>query len=240
MFARSQYAKISMGILVVTVLVLGVGLVMAQSDEARTTVDLAFVNHIQAGLPEQDVHFLTEDGLAMRLDVIHPMSVLYQNMVGVTESYPQDPFRISDAPLGPYEAGEDLGFTAMEWLAGTGTGTYYANHTTASLELSFENLLPNAVYSIWCTRVTLPPEFTVTHTACGLIDGSDGVFTTDAEGNGAITITEVSPLEPSSDTARSAITVFYHSDGMTHGYTPGEYGVNTHFQLLSMLPAPAN
>ena len=82
-----------------------------------------------------------------------------------------DPFKAGDNPLGPFDRGKSLGFTMQQWLAASGIGIYSVDGENAEAEFSFKNLVPSGVYTVWCSRITLPPNFSVVDKPCGAEDG---------------------------------------------------------------------
>jgi hypothetical protein len=148
-----------------------------------------------------------------------------------------DPFKVGENPLGPFEGGKNLGFTLQQWLDASGIGIYSVNKDNAQLDLSFKNLVPNGVYTVWCSRIKFPPEPGITDKPCGADDGSENSFTADEKGSAAFSV-KLKALEPSTEEVVSAIAIAYHSDGKTYGAEPGDFGSNTHVQLFYMLPEP--
>jgi hypothetical protein len=71
---------------------------------------------------------------------------------------PHDTYKVTPHALGPFLRGDDLGFTLGQWLAAIGTGTYVEQNGTATINLTFRNLVPNGTYSIWSHQVTMPPN----------------------------------------------------------------------------------
>ena len=74
---------------------------------------------------------------------------------------------------------------------------------------------------------------------CGELDGSDNVFTADADGNASISL-EMPPLWETTEDRLSALAIAYHSDGQTYGMHPGDFGRVTHVQALAPVPAPGD
>ena len=202
-----------------------------------TVTEFDFINHAQAGMAEQDVFLADEDGRVLRPMAEQALdNTLASRPVFKTAAPAEhDPFGLSEAPMGPFDQGEPLGFTLGAWMAARGQGTYTTDGESGELELSFENLVPGGVYTIWCATIQMPPDFAVTDRPCGEADGSTNTFTADADGNGAITI-PVSWLPETTDSATGVIAAAYHSDGKTYGPLPGEFGSVTHVQLMHMLP----
>ena len=150
-----------------------------------------------------------------------------------------DPFKTGANPLGPFDKGQELGFALGQWLAGSGIGIYSVDDGNAELELSFKNLVPNGVYTVWCSRITFPPDFNIVDAPCGAEDGSENSLKSDEKGSGSFSL-KLKPLEASTKEAASAIAVAYHSDGETHGASPGDFGLNSHVQIFFLLPEPSS
>ena len=83
-----------------------------------------------------------------------------------------DPFKVGANPLGPFDKGKSLGFTLGQWLSASGIGIYSVDGDNAELDLSFKNLVPNGIYTVWCSRLTFPPEPNIVDKPCGAEDGS--------------------------------------------------------------------
>ena len=150
-----------------------------------------------------------------------------------------DPFKVSQNPLGPFEKGKSLGFTLGQWLAASGIGIYSVDGGNAEFDLSFKNLVPNGVYTVWCSRITFPPNFDVVDTPCGAEDGSENSFKSDEKGTGVFSL-KLKPLEASTKETASAIALAYHSDGKTYGASPGDFGLNSHVQIFFLLPVSSS
>jgi len=175
-----------------------------------------------------------------------------------TNATRHDVYKVMPNALGPFPKGKALGFTLEQWLAAAGTGTYIEENDNAALNLTFHNLVPNGTYSVWSYRVTMPPDYNYSFTPVGASDGSQNVFKADADGNGmfslmlkalplstnvtyedyvAMYVTKQVPI--STRITWTLITVAYHSDGKTHGATPGELGKTTHMGLTHLMyPKP--
>lgn len=148
-----------------------------------------------------------------------------------------DPFKVGENPLGPFDEGKKLGFTLGQWLAATGEGTYNVDKGNAVMNFSFSKLVPDGVYTLWCSRVTYPPSFKVVDVPCGAANGSENSFIADSDGNGAFLL-KLKPLEDSTSETVSIIALAYHSDGKTYGALPGDFGLNSHVQVFFILPEP--
>lgn len=162
---------------------------------------------------------------------------LAKTVYAAAEAVEHDPFKVGENPLGPFEKGESLGFTLGDWLAATGKGTYSVDRDTAKLDLTFEKLVSDAVYTIWCSRISFPPNVNIVDRPCGAEDGSENVFETDEEGNAEFKL-ELEPLEQSTEETATIIALAYHSDGKTYGESAGDFGLNSHVQIFYLLPVP--
>lgn len=227
-----------------TSLVISLALVATPAAAAgKTTVmPLHFATHPQAGFPEQDVLVGGKGifpGRAVRVDVKDAQHApnlakqVYMSYVPI----PHDPFKVLAKPLGPFPRGEALGFTLGEWLAATGSGKYTVAGNNAFLSLKFQHLVPNGVYTMWCSQVKLPPRPVITDYPCGKPDGSQNTLHANARGNATFNLA-LSPLSPSTEKTLTVLALAYHSDGQTHGANPGPFGSATHVQIFSALPAP--
>ena len=146
-----------------------------------------------------------------------------------------DAFKVGPSPLGPFDKGKSLGYTLGQWLGAGGIGIYSVDGDKAELSLSFKKLVPNGVYTVWCSRMTFPPEPKIVDMPCGKDDGSENSFTADEKGNGDFSL-KFKPLEESTKETASIIAIAYHSDGKTYGASPGDFGLNSHIQTFFLLP----
>ena len=195
------------------------------------------------GLPEQDV-FVEDEKNATQVwrvegDAQKNLDTAIQNktVYAAASAIDHDPFKVGANPLGPFSKGESLGFTMAQWMGATGGGTYTVDGDSAQLLLSFQKLVANGVYTVWCSRLTLPPNVKIEDFPCGAADGSENSFTADASGNGSFTLT-LPPLAESSKETVTVIALAYHSDGKTYGGSPGDFGMSSHVQLAFLMPAP--
>ena len=182
-----------------------------------------------------------EVGKAIRLEgdkAKDPLN-LAKEVYATSVATPHDPFKLGANPLGPFDKGKSLGFTLQQWLAASGIGIYSVDNENAQLELSFKNLVPKGVYTVWCSRLTFPPEFSVADKPCGAENGSENSFNADEKGIGTFSL-KLKPLEQSTKETASMIAIAYHSDGQSHGASPGDFGLNSHVQLFFILPEPAS
>ena len=164
-------------------------------------------------------------------------AVLAKTVYSSSEPTQHDPFKTGENPLGPFPKGKSLGFTLQQWLSAGGIGIYSVDGDKADLDLSFKNLVPKGTYTVWCSRLTFPPEPKMENMPCGAEDGSENSFISDEKGMGTFSL-KIKPLEPSSKETASAVVLAYHSDGKTYGASPGDFGLNSHVQLFFILPEP--
>ena len=201
--------------------------------EVIEIVFLTDAANIQFGVPMQDVYIDDGDGMIMRPQDLSAETLaqpLYRATTLIEPDFLEEPFEV-----GPFEKGEPLGLTLAEWLDATGRGTYTILGNRAVLDLTFENLIPNGVYTLWCTEIHVPPDTKIIDHPCGAPDGSENTVIADAQGRGAIRL-EMDVLPPSTEEVIISLGFAYHSDGLTHGAHPGEFGYNLHVQLFYEFP----
>jgi hypothetical protein len=96
--------------------------------------------------------------------------------------------------------------------------------------MTFDNLVPNGTYTVWCAAYYGTALNSAVELPCGNPDGSENSFKADQSGRAHVRIT-MTALPPSTVTAIQEIAIAYHSDGQTHGPMLGEHGHNAHVQL---------
>lgn len=207
-----------------------------------TVLNFNLVNYVQTNLPEQDVFIErvgspSKDVFRIEKAEISDPKKLSKSVYATAKATEHDFFKIGSSSLGPFTKGKSLGFALSDWLLATGSGSYSVVGEEASMSLVFGNLVPRGVYSVWCSRLTLPPNPEMIDRPCGNPDGSENSFKVDSKGNGQFSL-KIPALEVSSEKTYSVITAIYHSDGKTHGNSPGEYGKTAHGHLYYLLPAP--
>ena len=152
-----------------------------------------------------------------------------------SEAVPHDPFKVGKNPIGPYPKGKSLGFTLQQWLEASGIGVYSVDGDNAQMELSFQKLVPDGVYTVWCSRLKMPPQPMIDDYPCGAANGTENEFKADSQGNGAFKLNLMTLAVTTNETAE-VLAIAYHSDGQTHGASPGEFGLNSHVQLFYLMP----
>ena len=226
-----KHKSLLIGISVIVVAIFSFSLLTAQEmDEPN----LIFVNHILAGMAEQDVYLATDDGMVQRIPGDVPLASIGESIYAAAETQEHDPFALGETPLGPFEMGTELGITLGDWLKAGGTGTYAVEDDVAQIELVFDNLVPGGVYTTWCSVVALPPESTVVDSACAQ-DVSENAFTADENGHATFSVTAAA-LPSTTETSLSMVVLAYHSDGNTYGEHPGDFGFNSHVHIFAIIP----
>ena len=86
---------------------------------------------------------------------------------------------------GPYIQGQELNMTLRGWLAAKGTGDYTCRQGNGQIEMAFENLVPDAVYTMWNFYIPTPAAepFSTYDLPMGKRDGSESAFFTDSSGS---------------------------------------------------------
>ncbi|MHB8119627.1 MAG: PGF-CTERM sorting domain-containing protein [Methanothrix sp.] len=211
--------------------------------------------------PVQDVYIVLNNStpyLVYRVErsQAEEPAILAKEAYATTSATPHDVYKISHSPLGPFPRGKDLGFTQEDWLEAIGTGTYVEENGIATLNLTFEHLVPNGTYSVWINRVTMPPHYQEVFTPIGAPDGSENAFKADSSGHAVFNM-KIKPLPASTnvtfkdftsmfvtksapisaDITWTLIVVVYHSDGRTYGANPGDLGESAHGQLVHLMYA---
>lgn len=204
------------------------------------TTELEFIIHPQANLPEQDVFIILNDSTPDQVRRITPLQagnneILSKEIFTALTEIDHDPFQLGENPLGPFQKGNSLNMTLKKWLSATGKGTYSVNRNNAELNLEFKNLVPNATYTVWCSRITFPPNPEVIDNPCGANDGSENVFITDLNGKGDFNV-NLDKLPETTERTATVIALAYHSDNTGHGSSPGEFGKKSHVHIFSIIP----
>ena len=201
------------------------------------SLDLAFVTHLDLDLPEQDVFIEREPGSGEVYRVTKGDHNMNAPLFAAASYVPHDPF--NPEAVGPYQKGEALGMTLGQWLKQSGQGTYSCEAGTGTLELSFNSLVPEGVYTMWHAFMAIPPPVPFTGTLdlpLGARDGSESAFAADKNGKAVFKHTFTPCLQMSDIWTTSLVVLAYHSDGKTYGGHPGTFGFNSHVPLFVMLP----
>ena len=202
----------------------------------KTVIELTFVDHLTAGLIEQDV-FVKKGSKVYRVTPEEREQYIDAEIFATRKTQYHDPF--DKAKAGPYKKGRSFGLTLGDWLKASGTATYTCESGWGELTAEFKNLMPNAVYTMWHAFMAKPPTDPFIGTLdvpIGNRDGSQSVFKTDAKGNATLNIKFETCLQLTDEQLMSMLAIAYHSDGQTYGVLPGPFGKVTHVQLFAMLP----
>lgn len=206
-------------------------------DKGKVALEIAFITHLDANMPEQDVYIERVPGSGEVYRVTTGDNDMNAPLYATAKETPHNPY--DPKAVGPHEKGAPLGMTLGEWLKQRGTGTYTCENGEGTLDLSFTGLVPEGVYTIWHVFIALPPPEPFTGTLdlpLGARDGSESAFSANADGTADFSHTFQPCLQMSDTWTTSLIAVAYHSDGKTYGGDPGQFGYNSHIPLFSMLP----
>ena len=200
--------------------------------------DIEFGNHIDLGMSEQDVYVLRdgEDGQVYRVNADD--KDMDQPLFATAEPVAHNP--MDPSTDGPWPKGKELGVTLGEWLSAEGSGTYSCTDGNGHIDIAFDGLMPDGVYTMWHFFMAMPhPEpFIGTYDLpLGDRDGSQSVFVADADGKATFERSFAPCLQLGGAHLASGLGVAWHSDGKTYGALPGEFSTISHLQLFTFLPA---
>lgn len=211
------------------------GLALMSTTANAKPIELQFVFHLDAGMAEQDVFVEKAAGEIYR--VTADDKDLSVPVFAATKAIHHNPF--NPDTNGPYAKGADLSVTLGEWLGASGKGTYECHGDTSTISLEFDNLIPNGVYTMWHFFMPIPASQPFTGTIdlpYGPRDGSQSVFNADADGSATFENSTDSCLQLSGEHLMAGLAIAYHSDGKTYGGHPGDFSLNSHVQMFTMLP----
>ena len=205
--------------------------------DADESMSLTFIFHIDEDLAEQDVFF---EKVAGSGEVFRPTGAT-RNMdaplFAPAEAVPHSPLQVENT--GPWPRGKSLGITLGDWFAAKGSGEYSCQNGKGVVNLQFENLVPNGLYTVWHDFAIWPPTepfLGFYDTPLGSRDGSENTFTADEHG-AARFVREITPcLQLTGEQLISELAIAWHSDGKTHGPKPGEFSTKTHVHMYVPLP----
>ncbi|SLN53832.1 hypothetical protein [Ruegeria meonggei] len=208
------------------------------SYDAAERMELTFIFHIDDGMAEQDVFYEKEPGSG---EVFRPTAAtrdmdapLYAPALEVKHNF------LDTTDTGPYPKGRPLGLTLGEWFAAKGGGSYSCENGVGIVDLTFENLVPNGVYTIWHDFMVWPPTkpFIGTYDLpFGARDGSENIIVANDDGRADFERTISPCLQLSGEHLAADLGLAWHSDGKTYGPLPGEFSTVTHVQMYVALPA---
>ena len=224
---------------------MALSLATAQADEVQGggskvdsyTIDLAFMTHLEGGMPEQDVFIEREAGSDDVYRVTIGDNDMNAPLFKTATPVPHNPFE-ADA-VGPHPKGEAFGMTLGEWLKHQGKGTYTCENGEGRLDTQFTGLVENGVYTMWHAFTAIPatkPFSGFLDLPLGARDGSTSVFVADGNGAASFSHTFKPCLQMSDVWTTSLLAINYHSDGKTYAGLPGDFGYNAHVPLFLILP----
>ncbi len=210
----------------------------------KDVTEAEFIDHIKAGMIEQDVFVEKVAGSNQVFRVGKTEAERYADAPVYRSAVPVRHAPYSPARNGPYPKGASLGMSLGDWLAATGTVTYTCSDGMGRIQAWFRNLVANGTYSMWYFRVAKAHmgcaacPFATIDFPVGAKDGSQSPFAADARGNATFDAVFKPCLKLSDDQLAAALAIVYHSDGNTYGPSPGDMGSKSHVQLLVVLPGP--
>jgi hypothetical protein len=221
----------------VAALLAGPALSAAPTYDAPVSIGLTFVYHVDADMAEQDVFVEREASSGEVFRATKADRDMDQPVFAAAEAQPHNPF--DPAAVGPYAKGADLGMTLGEWFGAEGRGTYTCENGEATIDVAFDGLAPDGVYTMWHFFMAAPPTdpFIGTYDLpMGSRDGAESVFNADSEGRAHVERTIKPCLQLSGEHLMAGLAIAYHSDGNTYGAEPGDFGLNSHVQMFLGLP----
>ena len=200
--------------------------------------DVTFVDHVEAGMIEQDVYIERPVGSGQVYRIGPEESAFYMAAPVTGTAEPVHHAPMDAAYNGPYPKGKDLGITLGNWLAGTGSAKVRCRAGEGHVIATFDNLVPNGLYTMWYFIMADPPTdpFSTYDLPVGARDGSDSVFQADADGHADYNVLFPNCLQGGGSQFSVGLAIAWHSDGKTYGYHPGTFGDHSHIQLFAMLP----
>lgn len=200
--------------------------------------ELTWGLHVTDGMAEQDVFVekTTNSKEVRRLPVSQIADYLDKQIFGAAVAPPYQPMILE--PTEVYPKGSALGITLRDWLQAKGSGSYACDGKQATIKASFQNLVPNGVYTVWNFIDLYPPvePWQGLLVPAGKRDGSQASFKADASGNATYNLVVEPCLQLSSTQSLAGLAIAWHSDGKTYGFYPGDLGVVSHAQLMTLFP----
>jgi hypothetical protein len=125
--------------------------------------------------------------------------------------------------------GSSLKITLGEWEKAAGTVTFSCTDGHERAASTLTGLIPSGTYSTFVVHLNV--QGAGRFTPWGDAAGTDNNFTASATGTASPTNAVTGCLGTD-----SAAVIIWHSDGHTHGSTPGTLGVTWHNSLITALP----
>ena len=210
-------------------------LMFSASASAGDDIELTFKSHLQWGKVEQSVQVEREagSGQVYRVTPVDQHRYLNSPVYGTDEIVALSP---SDhGAVGPYQIGKALGFTLGDWLAATGTARYRCDGDDGKVEATFDNLVPNGVYTMWFVMAPRPPlePFKVLPMPLGARDATQNSFGANAKGHVEFSVSFSPCLQLSGRQVNTFLAIVWHSDGKTYGASPGPFSKMAHIQFFT-------
>lgn len=219
---------------------IGASLIAMPATAQSEPITVDFVTHLDMEMVEQDVFVEKTDGSGdvFRVTTANADRYMDAPVYGSAEEVHHDPMNAE--AVGPYPKGSDLGMTLGDWLAATGSATVTCTGSQGTVRATFENLVPDGVYTMWyffmATPPTADPARGVIEIPVGARDGSQNTFTADADGRANFEATFEPCLQMSGSQLMAGLAIAWHSDRKTYGLYPGKFGRNSHVQIFGTLP----
>jgi hypothetical protein len=211
----------------------------------KDVTEAEFIDHIKAGMIEQDVFVEKVPGSNEVFRVGKSEAGRFADAPVYRTTMPVNHAPFSPRKNGPYPKGASLGMSLGDWLRATGKFRYTCTvGEKGRIEAVFKDLVPNGTYTMWYFRVAKAHmgcadcPFATIDFPIGAKDGSQSIFIADARGFAEFDLEFEPCLKPGDDQLAAALAVAYHSDGNTHGPSPGDRGSRSHVHLFAMLANP--
>ncbi len=127
--------------------------------------------------------------------------------------------------------GQPLGITLGQWRKAAGQARWSCQAGTESFAASFTGLLPHGVYSLFLVRLSQPVSRRFA--PLGSPSGTDNSVVATASGTAALSTRTTGCF-----TGSEAVVLVWHSDGRSHGRSPGVLGVTWHNQVIVGVSSP--
>ena len=205
--------------------------------EPTESMSLNFMFHIDEELTEQDVFF---EKISGSNEVYRPTGAtrnMQAPLFAPAVAVPHTPLQTDN--VGPWKKGKPLGITLGQWFAAKGNGNYSCTDGVGKVDIQFENLVPDGLYTMWHDFAVWPPTDPFKgfyDLPFGARDGSENAFVADASGSAHFKRTIIPCLQLSGEHLISELAIAWHSDGKTYGSETGEFSTNTHVQIYVPLP----
>ena len=207
---------------------------------AGDEIELLFAGHLEYELVEQHVYVEREPGSGDVWRVTPPEVYRYRDapIYATAQTVANAPFTHGGSAVGPHPRGKALGMTLGDFIAATGTGTYACDDGIGTVAVSFDNLVPDGVYTMWYSLIPRPSldPFVSLDIPLGARDGSQSGFAADGDGHADYSARFTPCLQLGGLQVDALIVIAWHSDGNTYGASPGPFSTVTHVLMWANLP----